>query len=470
MESLFHAISVISAAVVGGSFSAVWEGAVLVVCAALCIRLLPGLSAAVRSAVWLLVFLLIVLLQVLSGFPPSHQIVVGPVHAPPLHLDLRWSVILTGLWAALSLWKGIQLVLAAIRLHGMAGRATPVQPDAVTQELLQGVNGRRSAELCTSDEVERPSVFGFLRPRILLPPGLVERLSPEQLQQVVLHEMEHVRRADDWTNLLQKVGLVLFPLNPVLLWVERRLCAERELACDDRVLHSHCGRKAYAVCLTRLAEYSMLHRGVSLVLGAWDKRPELVRRVHRILRRPDEPMSGRRAAMVTASLVVGLLSGAAALSRSPQLVSFVPAAHFSPHSAAQTIAQVVAGQPSAKANLRATARTQATAQTQMTRDRGPREIRASAHEGSAQQGSLKLVKAVMSQSRSQASHGEKEPRAIAVKQAVKRQRDLRPQNWVVLTEWRDGEPAEGMVIAVAQNQQTSYAAVQIADGWLIVQI
>jgi beta-lactamase regulating signal transducer with metallopeptidase domain len=66
-------------------------------------------------------------------------------------------------------------------------------------------------------------VFGFLHPRILIPPALLERLTSPELQQVVLHEMEHLRRRDDWTNLLQKMGLVLFPLNPVLLWVERRL-------------------------------------------------------------------------------------------------------------------------------------------------------------------------------------------------------------------------------------------------------
>jgi beta-lactamase regulating signal transducer with metallopeptidase domain len=28
-----------------------------------------------------------------------------------------------------------------------------------------------------------------------------------------MHEMEHLRRADDWTNLLQKLALVFFPLN-----------------------------------------------------------------------------------------------------------------------------------------------------------------------------------------------------------------------------------------------------------------
>ena len=118
--------------------------------------------------------------------------------------------------------------------------------------------------------------------------------------------MEHLRRRDDWTNLFQKAALVLFPLNPVLLWVERRLCAERELACDDRVLRSSGAAKAYAICLTRLAEFSMIQRSLSLALGAWERQSELVRRVHRLLRRPTESMGDRQAQFLTAGLILGV--------------------------------------------------------------------------------------------------------------------------------------------------------------------
>jgi beta-lactamase regulating signal transducer with metallopeptidase domain len=465
MEPVFHAISVISAAVVSGSFSAIWEGAVLVACAALCLRMLPGLSAAARSAVWMLLFALLVALEVLPSFTKDHTAAVGPVHGPPLHVDPRWSLAIVGVWAALSLWKGTQLVLTAVRLYRMAGRAEVVQADGATQALLDSSNGGRAAQLCTSPEVERPSVFGFLRPRILLPHGLMERLTPAELQQVVMHEMEHLRRADDWTNLLQKIGLVLFPLNPVLFWVERRLCAERELACDDRVLHSQCGRKAYAVCLTRLAEYSMLRRGYSLVLGALDKRPELVRRVHRILWRPQEGMSRRRGAMVTAGLVVGLMAGAAGLARSPQLVSFAPV-HIAQHKSAP-LAEPVSLQASVPvAPVIPVARVEA-----------PREIRTRAVMGSPKAAKVVMARADMDGVGVAGAGVEpvrrvKQPRAVAVKQQVKRRHDRAPQDWVVLTEWRGGVPGSQMVIAVARtpNQQTSYAAVQIADGWLIVQI
>ncbi len=60
-------------------------------------------------------------------------------------------------------------------------------------------------------------------------------------------------------NLLQKIALVLFPLNPALLWVDRRLSLERELACDAGVVASTAAPFDYAHCLTRLAEHR-LHR------------------------------------------------------------------------------------------------------------------------------------------------------------------------------------------------------------------
>ena len=60
-------------------------------------------------------------------------------------------------------------------------------------------------------------MIGFFSPRLLIPEWLFAKLAPSDLQQIVLHECEHLRRGDDWINLLQKVGLALFPLNPALL-------------------------------------------------------------------------------------------------------------------------------------------------------------------------------------------------------------------------------------------------------------
>jgi beta-lactamase regulating signal transducer with metallopeptidase domain len=437
MDPLMHSISPVSAAAVGALISAIWQGTALAAIMVMCFRLTPGLSAAARSAIWLNVFTLLVLLHVLPAFT-EHGTNGSLGHFSPVYLDLRWCVPIALTWAALSLMKGAQLVLSAVRLHRIARRATPISPEPALQALLQNREGNksagRSAELCTSTEVVRPSVFGFLRPRILVPPELIERLSGEELRLVIQHEMEHLRRADDWTNLLQKIALVLFPLNPVLHWVERRLCCERELACDDRVLRSSAGRKDYAICLTRLAEYSMVHRGLSLVLGAWERQSELVRRVDRILSRPGKSMSRKAALTASAALIVGALGCAVVLSRSPQLVSF----SAFPQSA--LMAQAVPPKADLEMNLR---------------EMG---------------GAPRLVKAVMPQRPTRAPIKSRPAPSSALKRDVKPQPVPSQEAWVVLTEWSSTEVPPQIVIAVQRDTRPSYAAVQFANGWLIVQI
>lgn len=456
MEAIMHIASLVAASAVSTLLSAVWEGAVLAACVVICLRLFPGLSAAARSVVWLNVFLLIVLLQFIPNLG-AHVSAEGSSRSAPFHFGLIWSSAIAVVWVMLSLLRATQLIYCAFRSHGLARRATPLVVDPALQPLLQigtaGEKAGRSAELCISQEVERPSVFGFFHPRILVPPVLMERLTEEELRQVVLHEMEHLRRADDWTNLLQKIALVLFPLNPALIWVERRLCAERELACDDSVLRSTSRRKAYAICLTHLAEYSMLRRSFSLVLGAWERQSELVRRVHRILRRPNHSMKRGQTMVLTGSLMAGVLAGAVALGRSPQLVSFVPReqaaaeVHFSP------VVNLPIPNPGAMN-----------------------------HEHSEMQASAQMVKAVLPESSHQVGSTEKHAGSLvkpvrrnAVIRGARRNAVPAQQAWIVMTEWSDTEDSPQLIFTVERSSRSmgnarSYAAVPTPNGWILVEI
>ena len=161
---------------------------------------------------------------------------------PWLQLDIRWSLAIAALWAATSLFRAVDLAVHSFRLGKLWKTALPVEPDATLTSLLvrlTRVPGRRPVQICTTQQLDRPSVIGFFAPRILIPDWLLSRLTPGELQQIVLHEAEHLRRGDDWTNLFQKLCLVLFPLNPALWWIERRLCQEREMACDDGCCQGH---------------------------------------------------------------------------------------------------------------------------------------------------------------------------------------------------------------------------------------
>ena len=452
-----HTAPLWAAIAAGNLVSAIWQGAVLAAAVALCLRLLPRLSAAARSLVWMNVFALLVLLHVLpmlggaagagiAGSSAGHG--AGPVSGPAsglrLNLSYGWSLAIAGAWMALSLWRAAQLALSAARLRGLARRAVPVATDAATGALLGfGRNGRR-AELCRSDEVARPSVFGFFRPRILLPPALVEGLSEQELRQVIVHEMEHLRRGDDWTNLLQKVALVLFPLNPALQWVERKLCAERELACDDRVLREGAGSKAYAMCLARLAEFTLARRSLSLALGAWERRPELVRRVHRLLMHPDPAMSRLQVRVVVGSLMTAVFVGALALAHSPQFVGFA-----APTALTVDLSDTAAGPAQLAAPMQQPGLQQ---QTPSWQEAAPHAVETKATVKCKQISCARAAAKIL--------------RKPALERRAKPQPD---PAFLVLTDWNEMEIPPQAVLLQVRGQGT-YAAVRMANGWLIVQI
>jgi len=300
--------------------AALWQGILLAGAAAIGLRLLPETPAPVRFAIWFGVFLLV------GGLPfatvwlahtgPAALTAGAPSHAW-LTLDARWCVWIAVLWAAASLVRAITLIVAGFHVRALWKRAQPSQLELPELE--------RKAQVCISDEVDRPTVIGFFVPKIVIPEWLIAKLTPEELQQVVLHEAGHLSRRDDWLNLLQKLALVVFPLNPALAWVERRLCFERELACDEHVLAATKAPKAYAECLAALADYRLqrrgLVRGLALALGAVGRESELTKRVVRILS-GGARMKKSHARLVFGGSMLTLVFAASAMERSPQLVGF----------------------------------------------------------------------------------------------------------------------------------------------------
>jgi beta-lactamase regulating signal transducer with metallopeptidase domain len=266
---------------------------------------------------------------------------------PHIQLDGRWALAIAALWLLASLLRATSLAAHSLALRRLWNSAQPVAADVNICALIAAASPeRRPIELCTTSQLDRPSVIGFFAPRILIPDWLFSRLTPAELEQVVLHEAEHLRRRDDWTNLLQKLALVLFPLNPALVWIESRLCREREMACDEGVVRRTQAPRAYAACLTSLAERRLelrleRRRAHALSLGAFSRRPELARRVLSLLARKQtlHPIAARALVGVAAC---GLLVASFELAHCPQMVSFVPEA-ASQNQVAQTRPALVEG-------------------------------------------------------------------------------------------------------------------------------
>ncbi|MGB8844191.1 MAG: M56 family metallopeptidase [Terracidiphilus sp.] len=99
--------------------------------------------------------------------------------------------------------------------------------------------------LCTPAPME-PGVFGIFRPVLLLPEGILERLSAGQLRAIVAHEMCHVRRHDNLTFAVHQVVTAMFWFHPAVWWIRIQLIEERERACDEAVVRASGAAETYA--------------------------------------------------------------------------------------------------------------------------------------------------------------------------------------------------------------------------------
>jgi beta-lactamase regulating signal transducer with metallopeptidase domain len=314
------------------ALTSLWQGTMIFSGLALCLRLGPRTTATQRFALWAAAFVAMLALPLLPSVAANfaHSVAAsGAVAAsesrPWLELNARWSFAIAALWLLIALTRLVTLAMHAVVVHRIRREATPV----LEQSCVRGVQplvGRGCAVLCATTRVERPCVVGFFHPRILIPDWLLPKLTDAELRQVVLHECEHLRRCDDWTNLAQKLALALFPLNPGLAWAERRLCREREMACDEGVVRQTRAPRAYAACLASLAERGLdaklLRRVEALSLGAWQRRPELAERVYSLLRGKQTLRPAGRLALAGV-LGCGLCAATVGLARCPQLVGFV---------------------------------------------------------------------------------------------------------------------------------------------------
>ena len=159
--------------------------------------------------------------------------------------------------------------------------------------------------LATASLME-PGVFGIVRPVLLLPRGILNRLQPEQLQAIVVHEMCHVRRRDNLTFALHMICQAVFWFHPLTWWIGGRLIEEREHACDEAVLELGGEAEVYAEGILSVCKFYVES---PLACAAGVSGADLKNRIARIMsaQMRDRLDWGRKLLLGTAGFAVVLL-------------------------------------------------------------------------------------------------------------------------------------------------------------------
>jgi len=279
----------------------------------LVLRLMPGQSSASRFAI-----LYSSLLVVAAMFFRRDAMVGAGIEShSTVNISGKWAVYAVIAWAVIALLGIARLAWGLGRLQRLRRTFIPLDPTILESQ----VRANRSAKIYTSSQVRVPTAIGFFRPAVVLPEWTVTELSAEELRATILHELAHIDRWDDWTNLLQKVVRALLFFHPAVWWIDNRLGIERELSCDDLVLIQSPNPRSYAECLVSLAEKSLLRRPLALAQAAVGKLKQTTLRVSRILNGHKPGISSPWKPALAAFGALSVLSFVA-VEHTPQLVGF----------------------------------------------------------------------------------------------------------------------------------------------------
>lgn len=287
-----------------------WQGTLVAIVATAAVRLVPPGAAAKRHAIWWLALVIVVIIPLVPAvsFGPHEAghstaaalpavagkdaaVVVLP--APPSWL----ASLLVAVWGITVLAASARLLLEARTLRALTRDVRPIDP-AREARLARWTIARatsRPVRLQASDRIRGACAAGFWTPTLLVSSELVDTLDDEALEAIVLHELAHLERYDDWTGLLQRLILAVSGLHPAVRWISRRIDLEREVACDQRVVWRTGAPVGYARSLAEAATVISRGRGQTPALapGSSTTKSMLVTRVERLL---SHPVASTRAA------------------------------------------------------------------------------------------------------------------------------------------------------------------------------
>jgi len=203
---------------------------------------------------------------------------------------LTWQAILFVLWLVGVLAFLVVLVQRVRFVRGLIAVSRPAKEEllGLLEQCRQQIGVRWDIRLRVSDTIPSPAVCGLLRPTVLIPAPLVEKLSPEALRATLIHELAHIKRGDLWVNSVQTFLQVIYFYNPFVWFapaVIRRVCEE---AVDEMVLVTLGGQaKDYSNTLIDIGEMAFWRADLGLrLIGVAESKKALQWRIRHMLNRP----------------------------------------------------------------------------------------------------------------------------------------------------------------------------------------
>ncbi|MCG8700379.1 MAG: M56 family metallopeptidase, partial [Bacteroidales bacterium] len=167
---------------------------------------------------------------------------------------------------------------------------------------------KRKVKAFISEKAGTPMIIGHFKPVLLLPSTAVHKLSNDELDVVLQHELAHVKRNDYLVNILQISIEILFFFHPATWWISNIIRREREECCDMYAIREEKDKILLAKALTSIQEMQL--ETPSFAMSLLGNRNNLLKRIKNMFKNRPVIPSFKEGVIVALFFVVsiGLMS------------------------------------------------------------------------------------------------------------------------------------------------------------------
>jgi len=229
-----------------------------------------------------------------------------------INLWTAWSGQIVLIWFLIICAKCMQLMVGLQSVYYLK-RTNVFYPGRYWEDKVAGLAVKlgvtKSIKILQSGIAKVPLVAGHFKPVILLPLGMLNGLSLNEVEAILSHELAHIKRRDYIVNILQSLIEIVFFFNPAVLWVSNLIKEERENCCDDLALSCTTDKQEYIKALISCQEFQL--NAPEYTMAVTGRKGQLIERVSRMVFNKTSSLNRMEKTVLTIVLISTLVFSAA---------------------------------------------------------------------------------------------------------------------------------------------------------------
>jgi TonB family protein len=201
------------------------------------------------------------------------------------------------LWLTCAIIFGVYISIKYIKFCNII-KKEPLLKRKKVLALLEECKARMKSytplKITVTDKVKSPALFGYIRPRLLLPAGVLKKLDDTELSYIFLHELGHLKRHDIGVSWVITFLQIFQWFNPFVWLAFYQMRIDQESACDASVLSriKQDENIDYAGTIIGFLENFYQNRRLPALVGILENQAQIKNRITTIVnyRKNSKPM------------------------------------------------------------------------------------------------------------------------------------------------------------------------------------